>query len=259
MDRRNFLMTSAGAALAAPSLMALGNNAILEMRYVRMRNSADNQVQRNTEFTGKYLLPALERAGIGPVGFFSSFIGAGGPFMLAVFSHASLSAMDVAYKKLRADREYQKGLSAFNSLPGLNFMRMEGALLYAFDGMPNIEIPPQDAKRPSRVFELRIYESNNGKTLKRKIKMFNDAEIAIFRRCGILPVFFGETIVGRDMPNLTYMVAYDDLAAREKAWRAFGGDPEWKKLRAIPEFSDAEIVSNVSNSILRPLPFSPIR
>ena len=64
MDRRNFLMTSAGAALAAPSLMALGNNAILEMRYVRMRNSADNQVQRNTEFTGKYLLPALERAGI---------------------------------------------------------------------------------------------------------------------------------------------------------------------------------------------------
>ena len=106
---------------------------------------------------------------------------------------------------------------------------------------------------------MRIYESNNGKTLKRKIKMFNDAEIAIFRRCGILPVFFGETIVGRDMPNLTYMVAYDDLAAREKAWRAFGGDPEWKKLRAIPEFSDAEIVSNVSNSILRPLPFSPIR
>ena len=72
--------------------------------------------------------------------------------MLAVFSYPSLSAMDVAYKKLRADREYQKGLSAFNSLPGLNFMRMEGALLYAFDGMPNIEIPPQDAKRPSRVF-----------------------------------------------------------------------------------------------------------
>jgi hypothetical protein len=55
------------------------------------------------------------------------------------------------------------------------------------------------------------------------------------------------------------MVAYDDLPAREKAWRTFGGDPEWKKLRAMPEYSDAEIVSNVSNSILRPLPFSPIR
>ncbi len=79
MNRRNFLITSAGAALAAPRLMALGNNAILEMRYLRMRNSADNQMQRNTEFTGQHLLPALQRAGIGPVGFFSSMIGAGSP------------------------------------------------------------------------------------------------------------------------------------------------------------------------------------
>jgi hypothetical protein len=89
--------------------------------------------------------------------------------------------------------------------------------------------------------------------------MFNEGEIAIFRRCGILPVFFGETVIGRNMPNLTYMVAFDDLAARERAWRAFGGDPEWKKLRAMPGYADSEIVSNISNAILRPLPFSPIR
>jgi hypothetical protein len=30
-------------------------------------------------------------------------------------------------------------------------------------------------------------------------------------------------------------------------------------LRAQPGLSDAEIVSNISNAILRPLPFSPIR
>jgi hypothetical protein len=89
--------------------------------------------------------------------------------------------------------------------------------------------------------------------------MFDDEEIAIFRRCGILPVFFGETIVGTHMPNLTYMVAYDDLAARDKAWRAFGADPDWQRLRARPDLADAEIVSNISNAILRPLPFSDIR
>jgi hypothetical protein len=259
MDRRNFLKASTGAALAAPGLVALGTNAIIEMRYVRMRNGAENQVQRNTEFTGKHLLPALERAGIGPLGFFSSMIAADGPFMLAIFSYPSLSAMEVAYNKLRADRAYQKGLAAFNSLPGLNFERMEGSLLHAFDAVPNIEVPAQDGKRAPRVFELRTYESNNGKTLRRKVKMFNESEIAIFRRCGIQPVFFGETLIGRNMPNLTYMVAFDDLAARERAWRAFGGDPEWKKIRSMPGYTDAEIVSNISNAILRPLPFSPIR
>ena len=259
MDRRNFLTASAGAALAAPELLALGDNAIIEMRQVRMRNSADNQVQRNMDFAGKHLFPAMERAGAGPMGFFSSVIAADGPYMLAVFSYPSLSAMEVTYRKLRADKEFQKGLAAHNSLPGLNFVRMEGSLLHAFDSIPNIEVPPQDGKRPPRIFELRTYESNNSRTLRRKVKMFNDVEIAIFRRCGILPVFFGETVIGRNMPNLTYMVAFDDLAARERAWRAFSGDPEWKKLRAMPEYADAEIVSNISNAILRPLPFSPIR
>jgi hypothetical protein len=49
------------------------------------------------------------------------------------------------------------------------------------------------------------------------------------------------------------------MAARDKAWRAFGADPEWQKLRGQPELADALIVSNISNAILRPLGFSPIR
>jgi hypothetical protein len=89
--------------------------------------------------------------------------------------------------------------------------------------------------------------------------MFDEAEIAIFRRCGLQPVFFGETIVGTNLPSLTYLLAYDDMAARDKAWKAFGADPEWHKLRATPGLTDPEIVTNISNSILRPLPFSQIR
>jgi hypothetical protein len=89
--------------------------------------------------------------------------------------------------------------------------------------------------------------------------MFDDGEIAIFRRLGLTPVFFGQTLIGANMPNLTYMLAFDNLAAREKAWQAFAQDPEWQKLRAQPGLSDAEIVSNISNSILRPLPGSDIR
>ena len=49
------------------------------------------------------------------------------------------------------------------------------------------------------------------------------------------------------------------LAAREKVWAAFGSSPEWKKLMSRPELSDALIVSNISNAILRPMPFSELR
>jgi len=137
-------------------------------------------------------------------------------------------------------------------------MRMENSLLRAFDSQPAIAIP-KPAEKGSHIFELRTYESNSYQAARRKIKMFDDAEAGIFRRLGMQPVFFGQTIVGRNLPNLTYMLTFDDLGARDRLWSAFGADAEWKKLRAEPELADALIVSNISNTILRPLPFSMIR
>jgi len=141
----------------------------------------------------------------------------------------------------------------------LNYERMESSLLRAFDGYPTVMPPPNDGKRPARLFEFRQYESNNTATLRRKVKMFNDGEIGAFQRAGGQPVFFGETIVGPRQPNLTYMLCYEDLAGRDKVWKAFGADPEWQKLRATPGLSDAEIVSNITNYLVSPLPFSQIR
>jgi hypothetical protein len=49
--------------------------------------------------------------------------------------------------------------------------------------------------------------------------MFNEGgEIAIFRRTGLAPVFFGEALVGSKIPNLTYMLGFDDMEALEKGW-----------------------------------------
>ena len=89
--------------------------------------------------------------------------------------------------------------------------------------------------------------------------MFDSGEAAIFQRLGMRPVFFGEAIVGARLPNLSYMLCYDDLAARDRLWKEFGSDAEWLKLRARPGYSDAEIVSNISNVILRPASISDIR
>jgi hypothetical protein len=89
--------------------------------------------------------------------------------------------------------------------------------------------------------------------------MFNNGEMQIFERLGFRPVFFGETIVGPRQPNLMYMLSYANLGERDRLWKAFGSDPEWKKLSSRPELRDTEIVANISNVILAPLDFSPIR
>ena len=232
---------------------------IFALTKFKLRNTPENQTQRVSEFLEKAVLPAATRASVGTMGFFSSVVAPDSPFILVLASFPSLAGMESAMEKMAADKEYVAATRAFDARPGLGYMRLERSLLRGFEKMPAIEVPPTEGRKQGRIFELRVYESNNGSTLREKIRMFNEGEIDIFRKTGLAPVFFGETIVGTNMPNLTYMVAFDDLASREKNWRAFGGSPEWQKLRATPGWGDAEIVSNISNSLLRPLPFSPIR
>jgi hypothetical protein len=226
-------------------------NSFIELVWFRMRNTGANQVQRTHDFLGKHYLPAAQRAGAGPIGFFTGLVAPAGPFVLCVLGHTSWEAIHACSEKMGADKEYSAAFEQYNSAADIPYVRMERSLLRAFDS-----VPPAAS---GHIFELRTYESNTAKTLAKKVEMFDRGEVAIFRKTGLTPVFFGVMLVGGNMPNLTYMLAYDDLAAREKNWRAFLADPDWKKLWATPGYSDAEIVSNSSRALLRPLPFSPIR
>ena len=263
MTRRKFLPALAvgGSALSSAEQASAQSKtpSIYEIRTIHLRNTLDNQRSRLTDFLQHAAVPAFARAGIGPCAYFGSMIAEETPFVMTIATYPSLGAMEQQRAKLSADAEYKKALTAYNAQPGLNYERIDNVLGRAFPSVPEMIVPTDVAGRPGRVFELRRYESNNATTLARKIKMFESGEIAIFQRLGMRPVFFAETIVGARMPNLTYMLSYDDLASREKLWKAFGADPEWQKLRSVPGNSDAEIVSNISNSLLQPLPFSPVR
>jgi hypothetical protein len=70
------------------------------------------------------------------------------------------------------------------------------------------------------------------------------------------PVFFGESLIGPKLPNLTYMLGFDDMDAKEKAWSKFRVDPDWLKLKANTYYKDT--VSNITNIMLRPASCSQI-
>ena len=258
IKRRSFLATGAAAGLAAPA-HAAGKTSMIELAYFRFRNSLKNERQVTTDFLAQGLLPALKRAGITRMGFFSSLIGGNAPFVLSVTEYPSAAAWEETDDKLSADKEFQKALDSYSEAVAQGYVRIENSLLRSFDSVPALETPAPAKGDASHVFELRVYESNTMKTLARKVKMFDEGEVAIFRKYGLAPVFFGTTLAGRNMPNLTYMVAVQSLADREAAWQRFASSPEWKEMSARPGLSDGEIVSNISNEILRPLPFSPIR
>ncbi len=249
------MTTSAAGSLLGSASGAPAKPQYFELHWFHLSNNG-NQPGRANDFFGKVYAPAVARLGLPPVGFFLPVISEQAPFLLMLVTHATLDSIETVNQRLAADPEYHKGFDAY--LQGDRpYMRRDVSLLKAFDGIPALTPPAK--KEGARIFEMRTYESNTSATLARKVKMFEDGEAAIFRRLGMAPVFFARTLVGRNIPNLTYMLSYDDLSARDKLWKDFGADSEWQKLRSAPGNSDAEIVSNISNTILRPAPYSQIK
>jgi hypothetical protein len=184
--------------------------------------------------------------------------GENAPSLVLVLAHPTLDSVVSLRDRLAADAAYARDGAAIIDAPLADppFVRVDSTLLRAFAAMPALEIPARDGAAKSRVFELRTYESHSDRAALNKLGMFNAGEIPIFRRAGLTPVFFGETLVGANMPSLTYMLAFPDMAARDAAWGRFGQDPEWKKLSGDPQYRDN--VSAITDIILQPTAYSEI-
>jgi hypothetical protein len=232
---------------------------LFELRKVRLRSGL--MEARYGDYVRDALLPALNRAGVTPVGAFTVLVGSEGPALYLLLAHASAESIVAAGTRLADDAEYRRAGAVLRALPASDppYVRRESSLMQAFASLPAVETPAGPLAAASRVFELRTYESHSEGATAKKIGMFEGGgEIAIFRRVGITPVFFARDLVGPTVPSLTYMVVFPDLAARERAWAAFGADPEWVKLRATPGLTNADIVSNIHSTLLRPAPYSQI-
>ncbi len=258
VDRRKFIAAGAVAAAAPlPHLEALSRPSprqYIELRRYHLLPGARQGAFMT--FLGDVAIPAMNRAGVSPIGAFTVVYGENAPSLLLVLTHATLDSVVSLRERLAADAEYTRAGASILDAPLSDpaFVRVESTLLRAFEAMPAVERSAMEAK--SRLFELRTYESHSDRAALNKLKMFNAGEIPIFRNAGLTPVFFGETVIGANMPSLTYMVTFADMAARDAAWGRFGKDPEWKKLSSDPQYQDN--VSAISDIILQPTAFSQI-
>ncbi|HLA40902.1 MAG TPA: NIPSNAP family protein [Candidatus Glassbacteria bacterium] len=266
MKRRELLLAAAGLAAGAQAVSCAQSGAAksdgrqyLELRKYYLANRA--AASRFNTFLEKAALPALNRIGANPVGVFTVTYGENMPgltvFMLLPYDN--LEAWASAKYRLAADEGFNRDGADVLDTPLSNpaYLRVDTSLLHCFKGMPTLEVPPQKKEGKARLFELRIYESHCVKPALRKIEMFNEGgEIEIFRKTGLNPVFFGETLAGVQMPNLHYMLCHDDMAARDAGWDRFGKDPGWIALREVEKYKDT--VSNITDVILRPADFSQV-
>ncbi|PSO14499.1 NIPSNAP family protein [Bradyrhizobium sp. MOS003] len=107
------------------------------------------------------------------------------------------------------------------------------------------------------IYEMRVYRCLPGR-LPALLKRFETATLKIWEKHGIKQAGFFTTLIGESNQELTYFLAWDSLAEREKKWGAFMTDPDWMKARAESE-ADGQIVGNIVSQILTPTAFSSIK
>ncbi len=228
-----------------------------ELRNYELRSDVSSAALRT--FYKDALLPAYARAGAGTIGLFSPETGFPSQSLLALIEYPSMAAVSTVADALAADTTFMAAQRTFETGADLPYLRYDSALMRAFSAHTSIEVPPGPATRPARVFELRTYEARSATALERKMAMFNEQEMTLFRSLGMTPVFFGENLFGTRLPSLTYMLTFEDMTARYKAWSAFSASPDWKRINSDPRYAINGSVTVTNVAYLRPLPFSPVR
>jgi hypothetical protein len=266
MRRRQFLHRSFAAVAAAAgtgawtSAMASTKTVAQEFYELRTYQCPNAAMQKVVgDYLANGLLPALGRQGLQRIGVFTPLPQEDQPADHSIFvliPYPSLEHVVTQRQVLAGDPQYQEAAADYLAQPlkAPAFSRINSRLMLAFAGMPTMELPPQTATKQPRIFELRIYESHNEDAAARKVEMFNTGEIQLMRDVQLGPVMYGETLIGDNVPNLTYMLSAPDMESHKAHWQTFLKHPEWDQMKRIERYKGT--VSKIVNWYLQPTGYS---
>ncbi len=153
-------------------------------------------------------------------------------------------------------------MSAKVRLEGVAWLKLVVLLGVAVLAVPCLGVQADEGgeKQKIRLFELRIYTCHPGK-LPALHKRFREHTNKLFVKHGMELVGYWTPTEGPEAENtLVYMLAYPSREAREKSWKAFVADPQWKRVfKQSHEDAGGRIVKKVEKKFLTPTDYSPMR
>ena len=101
------------------------------------------------------------------------------------------------------------------------------------------------------IYELRVYTILPGK-MRDFIQAFSDIPVRLFEKHGARLIGAWQPSIGQNN-QFTYILGFKDLADQERFWNDFRQDPE------LRNYLGGTFTSHINNSILRPVPGSPLQ
>lgn len=260
MKRRKFLQSSVvmsgalpiGAMANSGEPLQVAGKEVYEWRQYDLKSGGAQRALDN--YFQKALMPAYQKYGVQKIGVFKEYGLPEPPKIYLLIVYPSTEQYFSILQNVKNDAAFKEAGAEYSAIPstGALFTRYITQLMLAFDGLPKI-LPTGQG---DRIFEWRVYDGHNEDAVRRKVLMFNKEELDLFYKVKLNPVFFGENIAGTQMPTLSYMLTFKDMAERDANWSEFINHPEWKRMRDLPDYADT--VSRVNRTFLLPLPYSQV-
>jgi len=115
-----------------------------------------------------------------------------------------------------------------------------------------------EESKTERVYELRTYVTHEGK-LEDLHRRFREHTTKLFEKHGMTNVGYWVPADGPESKNtLVYVLSYPNREAREKSWKAFLDDPDWKKAYA-ESHKNGPLVDKVISQIMTPTDYSSLK
>jgi NIPSNAP len=223
MHRRSLLSWLGASAAGALSFSKVtearpqSGTRVVSLESFSVRDA--DEMLRLHDYLGGTLFPVMSQVHNGPAIYLDAIVAPRTPQALFVAVFSNFDEMIDVRGRIASHPRIQQARADLESGPA--FCEVQSQVLTA----KGESLRLNSERKESGIFELRSYHASG----------WHDGPPAVFgealNRAGIHPILNGSSAAGEHVPQLTFLIPFENLAAREEAWSRLDRDAEWINVR----------------------------
>jgi hypothetical protein len=117
-------------------------------------------------------------------------------------------------------------------------------------GEESVRFPAESAFVKAGLFEVRTWHAPSWRE-----KPAPEVS-SVLGRIGVNPILAGATVAGEHLPRFTYVVPFDNLAARQQTWDRLDSDAQWMEMQRTSITRFGSEVRTTAKAIYKLAPYS---